>query len=106
MVDLLPGTVYYYRVGGDKDAFSTWSETKSFRTLTPDQEVKVAVVADMGYADNSDNTVKCLIDLTEANELDVLLHSGDIGYADGFEPHWDTFFNKIEPIASRIPLMV
>ena len=39
-------------------------------------------------------------------QIDAVIHSGDVSYADGFMQHWDTFFNKIEPIASRVPYMV
>jgi hypothetical protein len=28
-----------------------------------------------------------------------------LSYADGYEPHFDDYFNKIEPIAARIPYM-
>jgi hypothetical protein len=35
-----------------------------------------------------------------------VIHSGDISYADGYEPHWDDFFNKIQPIAASVPYMV
>ena len=104
MTRLAPGTSYYYRVGGGDH----WSDTLGpFKTFDPEaSETKFAVIADMGYGQNSDNTVTRITELVDAGEVDVVIHSGDIGYADGYEVHWDTFFNKIQPIASRVPYHV
>lgn len=102
MVELKPSTDYYYRVGDGQDS---WSEIFSFRTMTPGQTYTAAVVADMGYGDASDGVISELIKLVQGDEIQAVIHSGDISYADGYEPHWDDFFNKIEPIASRIPYM-
>lgn len=60
----------------------------------------------MSTAEKSDATVANLISLVEADQIDVLIHSGDESYADGFMPHWDVFMNKVQPIASKIPYMV
>ena len=35
----------------------------------------------------------------------MIIHSGDVSYADGYEPHWDIFWNKVQPIAARVPYM-
>jgi len=103
MTDLSPATTYYYRVGdGDKK----WSQVFSFNTYTPGKPVTFAVIADMAYDHMSDDTVKSLTQLVNDGKLDVVIHSGDISYADGYMPNFDNFFNKIQPIASRIPYMV
>lgn len=102
MIDLKPGTTYYYRVG---DGVSSWSEVFHFGTFTPGQTFTAAVIADMGYGEASDFVVSDILALVEAGEIQAVIHSGDISYADGYEPHWDDFFNKIEPIASRVPYM-
>lgn len=107
MENLEPSTTYYYRVGGDEEnAANPWSEIFSFTTITPGSSLSFAILADMGYGDMSDDTVTALIELTDSGKLDCVIHSGDISYADGFEPHWDNFFNKVQPIASKIPYMV
>jgi hypothetical protein len=104
MTDLAPGVTYYYRVG-DGDAL--WSKTFSFTTIPVGAEkVTFAIIADMGYAENSDHTVEALEDLVNRGEIDVVVHSGDMGYADGYQPHWDVYFNKIENIVARVPYMV
>ena len=104
MTRLAPATEYYYRVGGG----DRWSDTLGpFKTFDPEQsQAKFVVIADMGFGENSDNTIARITELIDAGEVDVVVHSGDIGYADGYEVHWDTFFNKIQPIASRVPYHV
>lgn len=105
MSDLQPATRYYYQVGAD-DGGSGWSDIHSFVTYTPGKELNFAVIADMAYDENSDDTVSSLTRLVDAGLLDVVIHSGDISYADGYMPHFDDFLNKIQPIASRIPYQV
>jgi predicted MPP superfamily phosphohydrolase len=103
MTDLKPATTYYYQVGSLTD--NRWSEVHSFTTFTPGKELNFAVIADMAYDTFSDNTVKRLINLVDEGKLDVVIHSGDISYADGYMPHFDDFLNKVQPIASRVPYM-
>ena len=106
MTGLLPGTRYFYRVGSVSSG--KWSQTFSFATLEakPSRPLRLAVIADMAYDTNSDNTVKRLTELAESGGIDGVVHSGDISYADGFQPHFDNFMRKVEPIASRVPYMV
>lgn len=40
------------------------------------------------------------------NELDLIMHVGDISYADGLGEVWDSFMKKIEKLARSIPYMV
>jgi 3',5'-cyclic AMP phosphodiesterase CpdA len=105
MTGLRPSTTYFYRVG-DPSSSAPWSEVFSFTTLTPGQTVTYAVIADMDFGPASDATVKDLTALLEEGKIQAVVHSGDISYADGYEPHWDAYFNKIEPIAARVPYMV
>jgi hypothetical protein len=104
MTGLKPATTYYYQVGADDS--SGWSEIYSFTTFTPGKEINFAVIADMAYDHNSDGTVADMIELVDQGKLDVVIHSGDISYADGYMPHFDDFLNKVQPIAARIPYMV
>ena len=39
-------------------------------------------------------------------DIDMVIHNGDISYADGEMSHWDVFMRKVEPIASRVPYQV
>ena len=105
LTDLAPATRYHYRVGSPSR--NSWSQVFSFKTFDPAQPSQTyAVLADMGYGEMSDNTIAQLTKLVDSEKLDVVVHSGDISYADGYEAHWDTFFNKVQPIAARVPYMV
>lgn len=105
MTNLKPATQYYYRVGSPADGL--WSEIFSFKTFDPSaKSINYAVVADMGYGENSDHTIERINALVDAGEVDMVIHNGDIGYADGYMAHWDTFLNKVQSIASRVPYMV
>ena len=35
----------------------------------------------------------------------VVLLGGDLSYADGFGPRWDSFARLVEPLASTVPVM-
>ena len=110
MTGLEPGKKYYYRVGGDpaSNLLVRWSDTFSFNAISPQggKPLTFAVLADMSYDPLSDNTVKLMVKLIDEGKIDVVVHSGDISYADGFMPHFDDFMNKIQPISSRVPYMV
>ncbi|KAJ1415662.1 Metallo-dependent phosphatase-like protein [Ochromonadaceae sp. CCMP2298] len=111
MVQLLPNTEYFYRVGDPDKSPNPWSEVYSFKTFGDSQgpqeeSVTFAVLADMDYGEASDYTVADLVALVDAGVVQGVVQSGDISYADGYEPHWDVFFNKIQPIVARVPMMV
>jgi hypothetical protein len=112
MTGLAPGGLYYYRVGDASGAVGErWSQVWSFKALPADagtdaSPLRMASVGDMGYANNSDGTVTQLEALVDAGELDLVLHNGDISYADGDMGHWDVFLRKIERVAARVPYMV
>lgn len=104
MSELQPATTYYYQVGADDS--SGWSSIYSFKTFANDKDIRFAVIADMAYDTNSDHTVADMISMVDKGLIDVVIHSGDISYADGYMPHFDDFMNKIQPIATRVPYMV
>lgn len=107
MTGLAPGTRYYYRVGSANA--SLWSQEFSFRTLPDPSDnatLVVASVGDMGYGPASDDTVMRLTELVAAEKIDIVVHNGDISYADGDYTHWDIFMRKIEPVAAQVPYMV
>lgn len=105
MTSLEEDKVYYYRVG---DGEKKWSETFHFKTIptAPTRSLVYAIVADMGAESFSDDTIRSLTSLADEGKIDVVVHTGDIGYADGYQRRWDDMMNKIQPIASRVPYMV
>ena len=42
----------------------------------------------------------------DAGLVDLVLHPGDVSYADGDMPHWDSFLSKVQRITSVVPYMV
>jgi hypothetical protein len=105
---------YYYIYGDDS---GHWSEEYSFYAApTPnrDQNVKLAAYGDLGKAelDDSDehweeypslNTTKNV--RKRLNNLDLILHIGDISYAVGYSAQWDEWLEQIHPIAGKVPYM-
>lgn len=59
----------------------------------------------MGSSNAADPDLYWLNQAAVTHSADVILHIGDISYADGYQPGWDLFFQKIEPVAARIPYM-
>ena len=63
------------------------------------------VVGDLGQTNYSVDTMAHIIADAE-NATEFLLHVGDMSYADCLNPRWDSYFELIEPLASRLPWMV
>lgn len=107
MTGLLPATTYGYRVGESVYGFSA---NLSFTTLpsiigVPSRPLRIVQIADMGYASFSTATVDRIESLVNAGEVDFIIHNGDVSYADADEQHWDDYFRKIQPFASKVPYM-
>lgn len=100
MENLKPGTRYFYRVG---NGLNRWSEIFDFTTMNPDDVVTFAIIADMDFDANA--TIANLNTLVQNGKVQCIVHSGDESYADGYEPHWDVFFNRIQSFAARVPYM-
>lgn len=98
MSNLIPGTSYSYRVG---NGLEKWSEIYTFKTLEKDQTMRFAILADMDFEQTV--TMANIATLAQSGGIDAVIHSGDESYADGYEPHWDVFFNKIQGFAAYVP---
>ena len=96
MTNLSPNEEYFFRVGGASD----WSGTSSFWTAANDS-VHIAAIADHSTSSAAEATVQQLID---ANVTLVTL-SGDLSYANGYQPTWDEWGEMMEPSARRTPWM-
>jgi phosphodiesterase/alkaline phosphatase D-like protein len=113
---LQPNTRYYY-VYGDVNE-NIWSPETSFVTAPPsghDQTLDFFVFGDLGQAEvdgtnekpqtmppSINTTTALLADLTDQR---VVFHIGDISYARGYVSQWETFFDQIGSVASRVPWM-
>jgi acid phosphatase type 7 len=117
--NLIPNTKYYYVYGSDEGG---WSSEKSFVSAPrakPSQRTVMAAFGDMGNTESdgsyhhswdfddrgeipSSNTTKLI---GNDDDIQMVLHIGDISYACGFLAEWDNFFNMIEPVATKVPWM-
>ncbi|KAG2582967.1 purple acid phosphatase 23-like isoform X1 [Panicum virgatum] len=126
---LCPATRYYYRCG-DSSLSGGLSDERSFTTLPAtgagSYPRRVAVVGDLGLTGNSTATV----DHLAQNDPSLVLMVGDMTYAnqyrttggkgvpcfscsfpdapirESYQPRWDGWGRFMEPITSKIPLMV
>ncbi|XXG73063.1 hypothetical protein AAC387_Pa07g2043 [Persea americana] len=90
-----PDTTYYYRCGGDAKEFS-------FKTPPTTFPIRFAVAGDLGQTEWTALTLAHI----GGWDHDMLLLPGDLSYADGQQPLWDTFGRLVEPLASHRPWMV
>jgi acid phosphatase type 7 len=112
---LQPNTRYYYIVGDEKGGYS-----KEFTFLSPnnheDEPVTFLVYGDLGVWYSYD-TMSYIQKEVDNENIDLIVHSGDIGYADDsflhngcrikscYESTWDTYMNLVEEWASKVPYM-
>lgn len=111
--DLEPKTRYFYRVGNEQDG---WSQEFSFVTASNDlsDPIRAVVIGDMGIF-NSEDTIAALTGLVDSDSVDMILHVGDISYADdsflkhpfefGYEKVWNSYMQSIQQFAARVPYM-
>ena len=109
MTGLEPNTSYTYRVGSPSVA-NGWSEEFEFMTLPlnagmSDRPLKIATFADMGVGGDHQATIAELQRLHSMGELDFIVHTGDISYADGDQRRWDRFMRQMQPVVARVPYM-
>ncbi len=96
--DLLPNTVYYYRIIGE-------GGVKEYQfTSAPDgfENFNFAVVGDQGISPEAHQVFNTMLN----DNLDLLLMPGDLSYATLGSEDWDKWFNMNEPLAAKIPLQV
>ncbi|CAD6223774.1 unnamed protein product [Miscanthus lutarioriparius] len=111
---------YTYRLGHRlMNGTRIWSKSYSFKASPyPGQDSlqRVVIFGDMGKAEadgsnefndfqpGSLNTTYQII--RDLENIDMVVHIGDICYANGYLSQWDQFTAQIEPIASMVPYMI
>lgn len=123
-----PGTKYYYKCGDS--ALPAMSEEQAFESLPlPGPNTypsRIAVIGDLGLTSNSTTTIDHLIE----NDPSMILMVGDLTYAnqyltnggkgascfscsfpnapirETYQPRWDGWGRFMEPLISRVPMMV
>lgn len=65
----------------------------------------IALFGDMDTSDKSNETTISLEGLAKNNSIHLIVHSGDISYADEDEAIYDDYFRMIQPFAAYVPYM-
>ncbi len=100
--------VYYYRVGS---ASTGYSEVFSFKSHpgVGKGSVTFHVMGDLGQTSNSEETLQEIIDNEAALDSNLLsggiISMGDLSYANGNQPEWDTFGRLRQVAVSKIPML-
>eukprot|EP01139_Manchomonas_bermudensis_P018992 Amastigsp_a676288_29.p1 type:complete len:534 gc:universal Amastigsp_a676288_29:310-1911(+) len=102
--DLSPGTKYFYSVG-DGQNMSAVFHFKTAPAPNAARGINMLLVGDMGVL-HSNETMLAMASDVASGEFDFVHHLGDVSYAEGFQPVWDEFMRRIEPIAAYVPYVV
>mmetsp|Transcript_34096 Transcript_34096/g.63222 ORF Transcript_34096/g.63222 Transcript_34096/m.63222 type:complete len:632 (-) Transcript_34096:181-2076(-) len=103
LTGLVSYTTYYYTVAGDARVFNFTMPPGASAAAYP---FKLGLTADLGQTDISARTVERLRESLKGTEgSSVVLLSGDLAYADGYFPLWDTWGRFMEGLASGTPVM-
>mgnify|MGYP001559802650 CR=1 FL=1 len=117
-------TSYSYQVGGEPrggDEPIVWSDVFTFRTMpstvgddaTP---LRFLTVTDMGWGPEAKDTQRRMMELiangstssplrTLTETMHLIVHPGDVGYADGDQHWWDVFGRELQNVTTRLPYM-
>jgi hypothetical protein len=98
---LTAGSTIYYSVG-DVRAQSEIKTVGIPRERGADG-ARFALLGDLGTTINSNVTIDDILTAHAQDGFDAVLFAGDLSYADGTQPVWDTFGNLAEPMMSAIP---
>jgi predicted phosphodiesterase len=99
--NLKPNTQYFYKCGdknqSELNTFITGLSVGSFLPIT------FGVLGDLGQTNDSSMTIN---HISNNKNIQLILHAGDLSYADCNQQLWDKYGILIEPLASKIPWMV
>ncbi len=106
---LLPRTDYQYAVGDN--ATGVWSAPLTFSNgpfldEPAGRPFRLAVIGDMGETNVSDATIAHLLNLVQTDGFDVLLHDGDVSYADGLQFIFDEYGRKVQKLVAAKPILL
>lgn len=99
-----PRTMYFYRCGDlEKSVFSPWRNFTTMPAKGDAGPLSFAVIGDLGMTVDSKAT---LSHIAANPSLGMILHAGDLSYANGYASLWDEYGNMTEYLASARPWMV
>lgn len=96
-------TTIYYRVGDDASGASDERSFVSSPGAAASYPYTFGIVGDPGQTSNSNATFQHLL---ASKTVDSVFVPGDLSYADGDQPRWDSFQRLVDPLASTKPFMV
>lgn len=96
LTGLTPEVPIRYRVG----APGAWSDVRVLPP-TPSGAFTFCHFGDHGRKDAS----LAVLDGVRSLQPDFLIVAGDLSYANGDQPQWDDWFDRLDPYASRLPVM-
>ena len=103
---LEPNTNYFYVFGSD----ALWSNEHSFRisaAVPPQTTFSFIAYGDMGTTENGFKFIDAVKDeLSDENDMRLVLHIGDLSYARGNGYNWDKWMSMIAVLALSVPYMV
>ena len=102
--NLEDNTQYFYKCGDFVNKYK--SSLLSFTTLPKvgdENEISFAVIGDLGQTRYSSFTVDRIL---QNKDVKMILHAGDLSYADCNHSLWDSYGEMIEPLSKKIPWMV
>jgi hypothetical protein len=63
---------------------------------------RLGLVGDLGQTENSLDTLQHM----EVLRPDSVILAGDLSYADGYQPRWDSWGRLMQPYATSVPWMM
>lgn len=112
LTGLEANTVYYYKVGLETEPGAvTWSSVYQFTTALPAgdrTDHTFLVYGDQGCPGVGWGPGSAWVAAMAERESDVraIHHVGDLSYAQGAAHQWDAWFDMIQPVSAKIPLMI
>mgnify|MGYP001332669536 CR=1 FL=1 len=98
LTNLIPNTQYFYQIESTQpNVFSTGPEPGSPSPLV------FGVIGDIGQTTDTEQTIT---HLAHSHKIQMILHAGDLAYADCNQKLWDSYGELIEPVAKSISWMV
>ncbi|CAF0728269.1 unnamed protein product [Didymodactylos carnosus] len=108
--NLMPATIYFYRVGNEVEG---WSPVIHFISKVVDgasDTLSFIAYGDMGVSPVQTGAAGTMDRVHErvlqGENIAVVLHIGDVSYARGIGALWDRFMTEIQPIAQTVPYML
>jgi len=116
LTELELDTNYFYKYGSNEAGWSPEYSFKSAPKVDASTGITFVAYGDMGKGQvdgslevhleqNAVATTQNIINFMSQNELDLVLHIGDISYAMGYQSGWDEFMYQVLPITTAVPYM-